>query len=84
MRWGSRCRTKAIHRALREIVENESFKTAKMEIPIILGKDIAGEAQFIDLTQTPHLLIAGATGSGKSVCVNSIILSILYRRSPTR
>jgi S-DNA-T family DNA segregation ATPase FtsK/SpoIIIE len=68
--------------SLREIVENESFKTAKMDIPIILGKDIAGEAQFIDLTQTPHLLIAGATGSGKSVCVNSIILSILYRRSP--
>jgi S-DNA-T family DNA segregation ATPase FtsK/SpoIIIE len=68
--------------SLREIVENESFKTAKMEIPIILGKDIAGEAQFIDLTQTPHLLIAGATGSGKSVSVNSIILSILYRRSP--
>ncbi len=68
--------------SLREIVENESFKTAKMDIPIILGKDITGEAQFIDLTQTPHLLIAGATGSGKSVCVNSIILSILYRRSP--
>jgi S-DNA-T family DNA segregation ATPase FtsK/SpoIIIE len=68
--------------SLREIVENEGFKTTKMEIPVILGKDIAGEAQFIDLTQTPHLLIAGATGSGKSVSVNSIILSILYRRSP--
>ena len=68
--------------SLREIVENESFKTAKMAVPVILGKDIAGEVQFIDLTQTPHLLIAGATGSGKSVCVNSIILSILFRRSP--
>jgi S-DNA-T family DNA segregation ATPase FtsK/SpoIIIE len=68
--------------SLREIVEYEGFKTSKMEIPVILGKDIAGEAQFIDLTQTPHLLIAGATGSGKSVCVNAIILSILYRRSP--
>jgi S-DNA-T family DNA segregation ATPase FtsK/SpoIIIE len=68
--------------SLREIVENESFKTTKMELPVILGKDIAGEVQFIDLTQTPHLLIAGATGSGKSVCVNSIILSILYKRSP--
>jgi len=68
--------------SLREIVENETFKTAKMEIPVILGKDIAGEVQFIDLVQTPHLLIAGATGSGKSVCVNSIILSILFRRSP--
>ncbi len=68
--------------SLREIVENASFMGAKMEVPIILGKDIAGEVQFIDLVQTPHLLIAGATGSGKSVCVNSIILSILYRRSP--
>ncbi|MDR0643655.1 MAG: DNA translocase FtsK [Treponema sp.] len=51
-------------------------------IPVVLGKDITGEAQTIDLTQMPHLLIAGATGSGKSVCVNAIILSILYRRSP--
>jgi S-DNA-T family DNA segregation ATPase FtsK/SpoIIIE len=68
--------------SLREIVEYDGFKTSKMEIPVILGKDISGEAQFIDLTQTPHLLIAGATGSGKSVCVNAIILSILYRRSP--
>lgn len=68
--------------SLREIIEHEQFKTAKMEIPVALGKDIAGEVQFIDLTQTPHLLIAGATGSGKSVCVNAIILSVLYRRSP--
>lgn len=68
--------------SLREIIENESFRTAKMEIPVALGKNISGEVQFADLTQTPHLLIAGATGSGKSVCVNAIILSILYRRSP--
>jgi S-DNA-T family DNA segregation ATPase FtsK/SpoIIIE len=68
--------------SLREIIEHEQFRSAKMEIPVALGKDIAGEVQFIDLTQTPHLLIAGATGSGKSVCVNSIILSILYRRTP--
>ncbi|MCE5256555.1 MAG: DNA translocase FtsK [Spirochaetaceae bacterium] len=68
--------------SLREIIENEQFRTAKMEIPIVLGKDIAGEVQYTDLTQAPHLLIAGATGSGKSVCVNAIILSILYRRSP--
>lgn len=68
--------------SLREIIENEQFRTAKMEIPIALGKDIAGEVQYTDLTQAPHLLIAGATGSGKSVCVNAIILSILYRRSP--
>ncbi len=68
--------------SLKEIVENEAFRATRMEIPVVLGKDIAGEAQFIDLVQTPHLLIAGATGSGKSVCVNSIILSILFRRSP--
>ncbi|MHB9153625.1 MAG: DNA translocase FtsK [Spirochaetales bacterium] len=68
--------------SLREIIEHESFRTAKMEIPYALGKDISGEVQFSDLTQMPHLLIAGATGSGKSVCVNAIILSILYRRTP--
>ena len=68
--------------SLREIIENETFRTAKMEIPYALGKDISGGVQFSDLTQMPHLLIAGATGSGKSVCVNAIILSILYRRTP--
>lgn len=68
--------------SLREIVDNEAFKTAKMEIPVVLGKDIAGEVKYLDLASTPHLLIAGATGSGKSVCVNTIILSILYRRTP--
>jgi len=67
--------------SFKEIAENENFKDAKMEVPVVLGKDITGEVQYIDLTQTPHLLIAGSTGSGKSVCVNSIILSILYRRS---
>jgi S-DNA-T family DNA segregation ATPase FtsK/SpoIIIE len=54
------------------------------EIPMVLGKDITGESQVIDLTKTPHLLIAGATGSGKSVCVNSLICSILYRKSPSQ
>ncbi len=73
------------HRAIvsfAEMINSEKFSSAKMEIPVALGKDIAGEAQIIDLVNTPHLLIAGATGSGKSVCVNSIICSILYRRSP--
>ncbi len=51
-------------------------------IPVVLGTDITGEQQVIDLVKTPHLLIAGATGSGKSVCVNSLICSILYTRSP--
>ncbi|HPM72170.1 MAG TPA: DNA translocase FtsK, partial [Spirochaetales bacterium] len=67
--------------SFKEIVESETFKNAKMEVPVVLGKDITGDVQVVELTHTPHLLIAGATGSGKSVCVNSIILSILYRRS---
>jgi S-DNA-T family DNA segregation ATPase FtsK/SpoIIIE len=72
--------------SFREIIEGElrrDSKAKKQEIPVVLGKDITGEAQTVDLAQTPHLLIAGSTGSGKSVCVNSLILSILYQRSPT-
>jgi S-DNA-T family DNA segregation ATPase FtsK/SpoIIIE len=65
-----------------ELLENEQFTSEDHEIPMALGKDIPGDAQIIDLTKTPHLLIAGATGSGKSVCVNSIICSILYQRRP--
>jgi S-DNA-T family DNA segregation ATPase FtsK/SpoIIIE len=62
--------------------EKAEFGLKRAAIPVVLGKDIAGEAQTVDLAQTPHLLIAGATGSGKSVCVNAMILSILYLRSP--
>ncbi|MFP4151909.1 MAG: DNA translocase FtsK [Alkalispirochaeta sp.] len=65
-----------------ELLRDDEFFGDRFGIPIALGKDIAGEAQIVDLTQTPHMLIAGATGSGKSVCVNSIICSILYRRNP--
>lgn len=69
--------------SFREMIEGELAREGKKhEIPVILGKDITGEAQTLDLVQTPHLLIAGSTGSGKSVCVNSMILSILYQRSP--
>lgn len=68
--------------AFREIIEQKLPEFKKMAVPVILGKDIQGEAQVIDLAKTPHLLIAGSTGSGKSVCVNSLILSILYKRSP--
>ena len=69
--------------SFKEIIEGELQKTErKMEIPLVMGKDITGEAQTIDLAQMPHLLIAGATGSGKSVCVNSMIISILYQRHP--
>ncbi len=65
-----------------ELLQEEEFGSSRMEIPIALGKDIPGDAQIVDLTRMPHVLIAGATGSGKSVCVNSIICSILYRRAP--
>ena len=68
--------------SFREIIEGELKSDKKMELPVIMGKDITGEAQTADLVQMPHLLIAGATGSGKSVCVNSIILSILYQLHP--
>ncbi|MCR4741594.1 MAG: DNA translocase FtsK [Treponema sp.] len=73
------------HRSIvgfREIIEMDLPEWQKMAVPVILGKDILGKAQLIDLVKTPHMLIAGATGSGKSVCVNSLILSILYKRSP--
>lgn len=65
-----------------ELIREEEFSSPKHQIPVALGKDIPGDAQIVDLAKTPHLLIAGATGSGKSVCVNSIICSILYRRTP--
>ncbi|MDR3284161.1 MAG: DNA translocase FtsK, partial [Treponema sp.] len=69
--------------SFREIIETGDALFKKMAIPAVLGKDITGEAQVIDLAKTPHMLIAGATGSGKSVCVNSLILSILYTRAPS-
>lgn len=68
--------------SFKELIEDPAFKKSTAAIPVILGKDITGETQVIDLTSTPHLLIAGSTGSGKSVCVNSIITSVLYKKSP--
>jgi S-DNA-T family DNA segregation ATPase FtsK/SpoIIIE len=68
---------------LREVIEKTPEKVkAKMAIPIFLGQDVVGEPLVIDLAKMPHLLIAGQTGSGKSVCLNSIIVSILMTRSP--
>ena len=70
--------------SFKEIIEAQLSQTEKKaEIPVVMGKDLAGEAQTIDLVQMPHLLIAGATGSGKSVCVNAMILSILYQLHPS-
>ena len=69
--------------SFREIIEGELEREGKRpEIPVVMGKDITGEAQTVDLVSMPHLLIAGATGAGKSVCVNAMILSILYQLPP--
>ena len=67
---------------LREVMEEAGSRTQKMRIPIFLGKDVAGNPLVIDLTTLPHLLIAGRTGTGKSVCLNSIITSMLMTRRP--
>jgi len=67
---------------MREILESEDWVNAKAELPIALGKDVSGKPLVSDLSKMPHLLIAGATGSGKSVCINSIVASILYSKSP--
>ncbi|MDO4552774.1 MAG: DNA translocase FtsK, partial [Bacillota bacterium] len=67
---------------LREILESREFKTAGSKISFSVGKDISGNAIVGDLKGMPHLLIAGSTGSGKSVCINSIIISLLYKAKP--
>jgi S-DNA-T family DNA segregation ATPase FtsK/SpoIIIE len=66
----------------RELVENREFQSARAALPIALGKDLEGRAVIADLAKMPHLLIAGATGSGKSVAVNTIITSLIYRHTP--
>ena len=67
---------------LREIISDKNFKKKDIKLPIALGKSISGEPITSDLSSMPHLLIAGTTGSGKSVCINTIILSLLYRHTP--
>ena len=67
---------------IRSVFESQSFQRMTSPLGIALGKDIAGTAQVADLCKMPHLLIAGSTGSGKSVCVNSIIMSLVFRSSP--
>ena len=68
--------------SLRELFESEEFKNNKALINFVLGKDIAGKPIVSDIATMPHMLIAGATGSGKSVCINTLIMSILYKYSP--
>ena len=69
---------------MREIIETPQFKNAQSKLNVVLGKDIAGNAVCADLAKMPHLLIAGTTGSGKSVCLNTMIVSILYNATPDR
>ena len=67
---------------LREIISDKNFKKREIKLPIALGKSISGEPITSDLSSMPHLLIAGTTGSGKSVCINTIILSLIYKHTP--
>lgn len=64
------------------IMETDAWRNTRAEIPIVLGKDVAGTPMVMDLAKAPHLLIAGTTGSGKSVCMNTLIMSLLFRFSP--
>ncbi len=73
---------KRINVYLKEILQSSEFQNGKYELPIALGIDIGGKPIIADLNELPHLLIAGATGSGKSVCINNVILSIIYKLSP--
>jgi S-DNA-T family DNA segregation ATPase FtsK/SpoIIIE len=75
---------KRINVYLKEILQSSEFQNGKYKIPIALGIDIGGKPIIADLSELPHLLIAGATGSGKSVCINNVILSILYKLSPEK
>src|SRR5450759_3222970 len=69
--------------AFRELIESREFQNIRAALPIALGKDLEGRPVIADLAKMPHLLIAGATGSGKSVCINTLITSLVYRHTPT-
>ena len=68
---------------IKELLSDDNFKNTPSKIPICIGKDISGNIEVIDLSKTPHLLVAGTTGSGKSVFINTLLASILYKFSPT-
>lgn len=68
--------------SIREVIESQEFKNAKSKLAFAVGKDIAGNIIVGDIAKMPHMIIAGTTGSGKSVCTNSIIMSLLYRSAP--
>ncbi len=77
----NRVKTKVI---MRDLMESDEWRNSKARLPIALGKDVYGNPIIADLADMPHLLVAGSTGSGKSVCINSIIASLLYRFPPDR
>lgn len=77
----NRVKTKVI---MRDLMESDEWRNSKARLPIALGKDVYGHPIIADLADMPHLLVAGSTGSGKSVCINSIIASLLYRFPPDR
>ncbi len=70
--------------SMREVIASDKFQHAKMDLPIALGKTISDEVMVVDLAKMPHLLVAGATGQGKSVGVNSILISLLYKKHPSQ
>lgn len=70
--------------SMREVLESDKFRNAKMDLPLALGKTIKNEVLIADLAKMPHLLVAGATGQGKSVGINSIIMSLLYKKHPSQ
>ncbi len=70
--------------SMKEVLMSDKFKRAKMDLPIVLGKTITNEVFVADLTKMPHLLVAGATGQGKSVGINAILMSILYKKHPSQ
>ncbi|WP_270446272.1 DNA translocase FtsK, partial [Anaeroglobus sp. AF13-6AC] len=67
---------------LRDVLDTDVFKNSVGGVPVALGKDIAGTPIVADLTKMPHMLVAGSTGSGKSVCINTLISSILFKQRP--
>ncbi|MEM8583264.1 MAG: DNA translocase FtsK 4TM domain-containing protein [Bacteroidota bacterium] len=70
--------------SMREVIESDKFRNAKMDLPLALGKTIKNEVLVADLGKMPHLLVAGATGQGKSVGINSILMSLLYKKHPSQ
>lgn len=68
--------------SMRELIDSDKFRNSKSKLTAVLGRDISGEIVVTDIAKMPHLLIAGTTGSGKSVCVNSLLISILYKATP--